>query len=126
MTTKKSPSRTERRWWYCQECQAINDAHDPSECWNCGWEPQTRAEIPWCEMRTKECEVCHKPHVIWVLPPNTYLTIEAELGFCPRYFEHYGENAYTVPMLPSHFVLDANGYYYNEKTQKVVKRRVRT
>jgi hypothetical protein len=43
------------------------------------------------------------------------------LGFCPFYFEHYGDNAYFPPMLPAAFVLEANGYRYDEKRKKPVK-----
>jgi hypothetical protein len=72
-------------------------------------------------MGRQRCDVCRKYYVTWTLPAGTTLTIPDVLGFCPFYFEHYGDDAYFPPMLPAIYVLEANGYSYNEKRKKLEK-----
>lgn len=110
------------RWWYCTECFAVNDGLEQAQCWNCGHYERKRKNFPWVAMSSTKCEVCRKFYVTWTLPPNTVLKGESyTMGFCPRYFEHEGDNAYFPPMLPATYVLEANGYRYDEKKEKVVK-----
>jgi hypothetical protein len=77
-------------------------------------------------MGTAKCESCGKRYVTWTLPPDTVLKGESyTLGFCPLYFEHQGDNAYTPPMLPAFYVLEANGYRYDDVKKKVLKVRAK-
>lgn len=113
-----------RRWWYCTECHAINDGLVQARCWNCDHYERKRKYFPWVAMGHKKCDVCKKSYVTWTLPPNTELRGEPyTLGLCMDYFDHYGESAYYPPMLPLEYVLEANGWVYNEKTKKVSKQR---
>jgi hypothetical protein len=107
------------RWWYCPECLAVNDGLEVSRCWNCDRVQRKIKKFPWCAMGTSKCEVCGRTYVTWTLAPEP----EIALGFCPFYFEHYGDNAYTSPQLPSVFVLEVNGYRWDEVKKKLVKLR---
>lgn len=111
------------RWWYCIDCFAVNDGMEESRCWNCEtpFPSRRRKNRPWCEMGKKKCDVCRKFYVTWTLPAGTTMTIPEVLGFCPFYFEHYGDDAYFPPMLPLRYVLEANRYYYNADKKKLVK-----
>lgn len=115
----------EHRWWYCTECFAINDGLEQARCWNCDHYERKRKHFPWCQMGTKQCDVCGKRFVTWTLPPGTTLTIPDVQGFCPFYFDHYGKDAYTEPILPTYYVLDANGYRYDEDKDKLIKTRLK-
>lgn len=109
------------RWWYCRDCLAINDGLEVSECWNCGKVQRKAKNFPWCRMGREKCDVCGKTYVVWGLPPGTSLTEWHDLGFCIDYFDHYGKDAYYPPMLPLAFILEGNGWRYDEKRNKVVK-----
>lgn len=113
------------RWWYCVDCFAINDGLEEARCWNCqtSFPSRRKKNKPWCEMGKAKCDVCGRNYVTWTLPAGTTMTVPDVLGFCPFYFEHHGDNAYFPPMLPSVYVLEANGYTYDEKRKKLVKNR---
>jgi hypothetical protein len=114
----------EHRWWYCPECQAVNDGLEASRCWNCSRVQRKIKHFPWCEMGKETCSICGRRYVTWTLPPDTVLRGEPyELGFCVFYFQedHYGERAYYPPMLPAYFVLEANGYRYDQDKDQLVK-----
>lgn len=111
------------RWFYCTSCLAINDGLERSDCWNCGHVERKRKNFPWVEMGRKKCDVCGKFYVTWTLPAGTSLTVPDVLGLCMDYFQHYGDSAYFPPMLPLEYVLEGNGWVYNEKTKKVSRQR---
>ena len=114
------------RWWWCRHCQAVNDGYESSRCWNCETVQRKSKNFPWCEMGKDKCRVCGRSYVTWTLPAGAYLKDEPfALGFCPFHFEHFGNNAYYPPMLPAYMVLEANGYRYDEKKDKLVKVRAR-
>jgi hypothetical protein len=118
------PAAEKPRWWYCPLCFAVNDGLEQSRCWNCDQAfPSRRKNKPWVEMGKKKCEVCGKSYVTWTLPAGTTMTVPDVLGFCPLYLEesHSGPRAYFPPMLPAYYVLEANGYRYDEDKKKVVK-----
>jgi hypothetical protein len=115
------------RWWYCRECLAINDGGEEGfKCWNCNLTAPRRdnRNFPWTAMGRRQCPVCHRFHVTWTLPADTYLRGEPfTIGYCPFYFEedHQGPRAYTEPMLGLWAVLRANGYHYSERAKRPVK-----
>ena len=113
------------RWWFCTLCFAVNDGLEQASCWNCDQPfPSRKKNKPWVEIGKAKCESCGKFYVTWTLPPDTVLKGESyTLGFCPLYLEesHSGSNAYFPPMLPAYYVLEANGYRYDEAKKKVVK-----
>lgn len=115
--------KNEQRWWYCRSCFAVNDGNDGTKCWNCGYVQRATKNFPWVEMGKEKCRVCGKSYVTWTLPAGTTMTEPDVLGLCMHYFEHHGDNAYFPPMLPLAFILEGNGWHYNEKTNKVVKNR---
>jgi hypothetical protein len=105
-----------RRWWYCKECDAINDGNKGTQCWNCYRTQRKSKDFPWCEMGRDTCTVCGLEYITWTIPSEPY-----PLGLCPFYLEHCGGNAYYPPMLPLVFILEANGYEYDREHQRVVK-----
>jgi hypothetical protein len=111
-------------YWYCRLCHAVNPTNTTEgmdgRCWNC--KHKHRRPYPKVKMGTETCEVCGLKYVTWTLPTRTvYREMPCILGFCPFYFDHYGDTTYYPPMLPAQYVLDANGYDYDEETNTVVK-----